>query len=82
MANGRVAGTYLADEQVVVVNRAQDGVTGVERGDPAADSPTGQLVLVNRGFVADTDPVPAPPSGEVQVTGRLRATRAALASEA
>jgi cytochrome oxidase assembly protein ShyY1 len=68
-----VRGTYLADEQVVVINRSQGGVAGEDVVTPL-QTDTGELVLINRGFVGDTDPVPAPPSGVVQVTGRLRAT--------
>lgn len=67
-------GTYLADEQVVVVNRAQQGVVGQNVVTPmkVAD---GTVVLVNRGFVPSTDEVPAPPEGVVQVIGRVRATQ-------
>ena len=67
-------GTYLADEQVIVVNRSQDGFSGVNAVTPLqlAD---GRLVLVNRGFVPSTFDVPAPTTGEVVVTGRLRETQ-------
>lgn len=67
-------GTYLADEQVVIVNRAQGGVTGVNVVAPL-ELDDGRLVLINRGFVPDTQPVPAPATGVVEVTGRLRETQ-------
>ncbi|TPW11548.1 MAG: hypothetical protein FD127_3170, partial [Acidimicrobiaceae bacterium] len=65
-----VAGTYLADEQLQVINRSQAGVPGVNVITPL-QLDSGSLVLVNRGFVAATEPVPAPPTGVVSVTGRL-----------
>lgn len=67
-------GTYLADEQVVIVNRSQGGVTGVNVVAPL-ELDDGRLVLINRGFVPDTQPVPAPAAGVVEVTGRLRETQ-------
>jgi surfeit locus 1 family protein len=69
----RVTGTYLADEQVIVINRAQAGQAGENVVTPLQMA-DGRLVLVNRGFVADVDTVPAPPTGTVTVVGRLRAT--------
>ena len=68
-----VDGTYLADEQVVVINRSQDGVVGKNVITPLQTA-NGRLVLVNRGFVAETAAVPPPPSGTVSITGRIRAT--------
>jgi cytochrome oxidase assembly protein ShyY1 len=67
-------GTYLPDEQVIVVNRSQDGFSGVNVVTPL-ELADGELVLINRGFVADTLDVPAAPSGTVTVTGRLRETQ-------
>jgi cytochrome oxidase assembly protein ShyY1 len=67
-------GRYLADEQVVVVNRAQQGVVGENVVTPMQLDDR-SVVLVNRGFVAATDPVPAPPEGVVTVVGRVRATQ-------
>ena len=69
----RVDGTYLADEQVVIINRAQGGVVGKNVVTPLQTA-DGELVLVNRGFVAETDAVPPPPQGAVSITGRIRAT--------
>lgn len=70
-----VAGTYLADEQLQVINRSQAGVPGVHVITPL-QLDSGSLVLVNRGFVAATEPVPAPPTGVVSVTGRLHGSEA------
>lgn len=67
-------GTYLADEQVVVINRSQDGFAGKNVVTPL-ELEDGTLVLVNRGFVEETTAVPAPPSGDVEVTGRVRASQ-------
>ena len=64
-------GTYLADEQVLIVNRAQFGTTGVNVVTPMVLD-DGRLVLINRGFVPTTVAIPAPATGEVEVTGRLR----------
>jgi cytochrome oxidase assembly protein ShyY1 len=66
-------GTYLSDEQVLIVNRSQGGVAGRNVVTPLllAD---GSAVLVTRGFVALAAPVPAAPSGDVTVIGRLRTT--------
>ncbi len=67
----RARGTYLPDEQFVVVNRSQSGragdlvVTPLELDD-------GRILLVERGFVPlDTDSVAAP-TGDVEIVGRLR----------
>lgn len=67
-------GTYLADEELLVVNRSQDGFSGVNVVTPL-ELADGTLVLVNRGFVPTTLDVPATPTGEVTVTGRLRVTQ-------
>lgn len=66
-----VTGTYLADEQVLAINRSQGGFAGRNVVTPLALD-DGTLVLVNRGFVAEAEPVPAPTDGTVTVTGRLR----------
>lgn len=69
-------GTYDAEHALLVRRRPQDGQTGFYVLTPLV---TGQgAVLVNRGWVkagatAETLPeVPAPPTGQVTVTGRLR----------
>jgi cytochrome oxidase assembly protein ShyY1 len=64
-------GTYLPDDQFVVVNRSQGGVAGELVVTPL-ELADGRILLVERGFVPlDTESVPAP-SGEVEVVGRLR----------
>ena len=64
-------GTYLADEQLTVVNRSQHGLAGEIVVTPLqlAD---GRILLVSRGFVPLQAPIEAAPSGEVEVTGRLK----------
>jgi cytochrome oxidase assembly protein ShyY1 len=69
----QVSGAYVATEQVIVVNKSQDGVPGRNVVTPLQLA-GGELVLVNRGFVPETDPVPAPPTGSVTITGRLKGT--------
>ncbi len=66
-------GTYLAGRSVEIVNRSQGGRAGENVVSPLLLD-DGRVLLVNRGFVPlDTEP-PVPPSGEVTVTGRLRAS--------
>jgi cytochrome oxidase assembly protein ShyY1 len=70
--NVSATGTYLSEEQVLVVNVSQDGVAGVDPVVPLqlAD---GRLLLVNRGFVPNNVAVPPPPEGVVRIdAGRLR----------
>jgi cytochrome oxidase assembly protein ShyY1 len=69
-------GSYLATPQFEVVNVTQDGTTGrdVVNALLLAD---GSLMIVNRGFIPTGTPVPAPPAGEVQVLGRLKAAQRA-----
>ena len=71
-------GEYDADRTVVVRYRSRDGVSGVDVVVPLVTS-AGPALLVDRGWVA-TDPsgadrgdVPAPPAGQVTVTGWVRA---------
>ena len=65
-------GTYRAAEQVLIVNRSQNGQAGLNVVTPL-ELPDGRLLLVNRGFIPGqgTDP-PPPPAGEVEVVGALR----------
>jgi cytochrome oxidase assembly protein ShyY1 len=64
-------GTYLPDEQFLVVNRSQDGIGGTMVVTPLqlAD---GRLLLVERGFTPGTTPPAPAPGGTVDVVGRLR----------
>jgi cytochrome oxidase assembly protein ShyY1 len=65
------SGTYLPDEQFVVVNRSQSGRPGDLVVTPLVLD-DGRILLVERGFVPlDTDSAAAP-SGHVEIVGRLR----------
>jgi surfeit locus 1 family protein len=68
-----VTGTYLPDQQVVEVNRAQDGQAGSNAIDPLRQA-DGTVLIVNRGFVPDTVDLPVAPSGTVTLVGQLRRT--------
>jgi cytochrome oxidase assembly protein ShyY1 len=67
----RVDGTYLPDRQFLVVNRSQNGETG-RNAVAALQLDDGSLLLVNRGFVPESEDVPPVPQGPVEVVGRLR----------
>lgn len=71
-------GTYVPDETVVVRYQTRQGAAGVDVVVPLRTD-AGPALLVDRGWmatgsagVADVDP-PAPPDGEVRVTGFVRA---------
>ena len=66
-------GTYLADEQVLIVNRSQGGVAGMNVLTPLLLD-DGRAIIVNRGFIALNGTPPAAPSGVVKVVGVLRST--------
>jgi len=68
------AGTYLRDEQVLVVNRSQNGLAGEIVVTPL-ELADGRILLVSRGFVPLDGDVPEAPSGPVEVTGRLKPTQ-------
>jgi cytochrome oxidase assembly protein ShyY1 len=68
-----VTGTFLPDHQFLVVNRSQNGDTGRNVVE-ALQLDDGSLVLVNRGFVPVASPVPATPTDNVEIVGRLRAS--------
>jgi len=63
-------GTYLAD-QVLWFNRSQNGVAG-DNVLTALVTDDGTTLVVNRGFVALSADVPAPPDGRVDVLARVR----------
>lgn len=71
-------GTYLADDQVVVRKRPLDTRNGFWLMTPM-QTDAGPVVWVNRGWLPagvdalSTPDLPAPPAGEVVVTGYLRA---------
>ena len=72
-------GTYDDAARVVVRYQTRDGVSGVDVVTPLRLSGSGDLLLVDRGWVAtdnrgDASPdVPDAPTGEVQITGWVRA---------
>lgn len=93
-----VTGEYLTDRTVLVRNRPFDGVYGFEvlvplrvldgsgdgAGWGASDSPSGDVLLVDRGWVpngptgAAPDRVPDPPRGRVELVARLRPSEPGL----
>lgn len=66
-------GTYLVDDQVLVINRSQDGRAGTNVVTPLRLE-DGRIVAVTRGFIGlDQTAIPAP-RGMVSVVGVLRAS--------
>jgi cytochrome oxidase assembly protein ShyY1 len=71
-------GTYDTDDTVVVRYRTRDGESGIDVVVPL-QTPAGPSLIVDRGWMAadkrgsHVADVPAPPSGEVTVTGWVRA---------
>lgn len=73
-----VSGTYDTAHQFLARNHQQNGNPGFWVVTPLV-SPDGTAVLVNRGWIptlpsdtTTTPPIPAPPAGPVQLTGRLQ----------
>lgn len=69
-------GEYLAEQQLLVRNRPHGGTSAFEVLVPFRDA-DGRIFIVDRGWVPPgdgdaPDSVPAPPSGEAEVTVRLR----------
>jgi cytochrome oxidase assembly protein ShyY1 len=70
-------GTYAVDDTVIVRYRTREGAAGVDVVVPL-ELPDGSSVLVDRGWFgtdnrgATSEDVPAPPTGEVTVTGFVR----------
>lgn len=81
----RMQGRYLADEQLLVRNRAHGGSAAFEQLVPFRLD-DGRTFLVDRGWLApgnqqsEPDDIPAPPSGDVTVEVRLRPEEAAPTS--
>lgn len=67
----QATGTYLADGQVTIANRSYQGQGGEHVVTPLLLD-NGQVLLVNRGWIAPTAPAPAPPPGTIEILGRLR----------
>jgi cytochrome oxidase assembly protein ShyY1 len=64
-------GTYLSEEEFVVVNRSEGGVAGDLVVTPMR-LVDGSVLLVQRGFVPLSETVAPAPEGEVDIVGRLR----------
>lgn len=81
----RLEGRYLADEQLLVRNRAHGGSAAYEQLVPFRLD-DGRIVLVDRGWLppgnsqSAPDEIPVPPTGEVTVEVRLRPGEAAPTS--
>ena len=69
------SGEYLDNQTVNAVNRSQGGFSGVDPLTPMRIAGGNQLVLVNRGFIAQSaqnqESAPAP-VGTVEILGRVR----------
>ena len=74
-------GTYLPDEQVLIVNRSQGGVAGMNVLTPLLLD-DGRAIIVNRGFIALNGTPPVAPSGVVKVVGVLRSTEGRTTGQA
>ncbi|WP_411720965.1 SURF1 family protein [Mycetocola sp.] len=78
-----VTGSYLVEDQVLVRNRPRNGQPGFEVLTPLQVS-DGSVFIVDRGWLPTgnaqdlPDVVPAPPTGEVTVTARLKPGEPAL----
>ena len=74
-------GTYLPDEQVLIVNRSQGGVAGMNVLTPLLLD-DGRAIIINRGFIALSGTPPVAPSGVVTVVGVLRSTEGRTTGQA
>jgi cytochrome oxidase assembly protein ShyY1 len=70
----RVTGEYIADREITIVNRSQDGAAGRNSVVPMITD-HGDIVLINRGFVPLSIDIPPPPTGTVTVIGFARAAQ-------
>lgn len=84
-----LTGEYLSEDFLLVRNRGHGGQVGYEQLVPFRDGVTGDVVVVSRGWLptSSTDgSVPAsnpePPSGEVEVTARMRPGEPAIDRDA
>lgn len=81
----RLSGQYLADEELLVRNRAHGGSAAYEVLVPFRDA-DGRVLLVDRGWLPPgerqpaPDAIPAPPTGTVEVVVRLRPSEPVPAS--
>jgi len=65
------AGAYIGGTQLVEILQTQNGVNGVNVLTPFQID-GGPIVIVNRGFVADGQPIPDPPAGTLRIGGTAR----------
>ena len=74
-----VAGTYVMDKAVTIINRSQNGTAGYDSLVPL-QLEGGKILFVNRGFIPLATPVSPAPTGPVTVVGYIRApqTRSGL----
>jgi len=79
-------GTYADEDTVIVRYRTRDGASGVDVVVPLVTA-DGTALLVDRGWMAsdnrgtDVPDVPAPPAGEVTVTGWVRSDGSGSSTE-
>ncbi|MSO58955.1 MAG: SURF1 family protein [Ilumatobacteraceae bacterium] len=66
-----ITGSYLLGDAITVVNKSQNGTSGVDSVVPLRTA-SGITVLINRGFIPLAQSVPAPTTSTVSVTGFLR----------
>ncbi len=78
-----VKGTYLPEEQLIVRSRPREQVAGVEVLTPLRTA-DGSVFIVDRGWLpANENPedpylIPAPPTGQVTVVARLKASEPSI----
>jgi cytochrome oxidase assembly protein ShyY1 len=66
-------GTYIPNEQVLILNRSQGGFAGMNVLTPLLLD-DGRAIIINRGFIALSATPPPAPAGVVKVVGVLRST--------
>lgn len=78
-----ISGTYLPSEQLIVRSRPREQVAGVEVLTPL-QTEDGSVLIIDRGWLpANEDPeepyeLPEPPTGEVTVVARLKASEPSI----
>jgi surfeit locus 1 family protein len=70
----RVTGEYIADAEITIVNRSQNGAAGRNSVIPLRTD-NNEVVLINRGFTPFSIDIPPPPTGTVTVIGYARASQ-------
>ena len=74
-------GTYDPSEQVLILNRSQNGVAGLNIVTPLILD-DGRAILVNRGFIGLSETPPSAPSGTVRVLGTVQITEQRTSGQA